>query len=217
MVRIFTLAVLFAFSAACGPMNNNEGQYPVPKTYPNKDKYTSPEEIPAEDLEKITPGSPGGPSEMIIDGRSIIFPVNGEAKFQNDWGAPRKGHTHQGTDVFAKKMIPVVAIADGQVNWLHRKGKKCCAIEIGHSNGWNTRYIHLNNDSSPKVDDGKGDGVAPHLKVGTKVRAGEVIGWVGDSGNAESSSPHLHFELRYMQYPINPYTSLTAAKRLPSE
>lgn len=44
------------------------------------------------------------------------------------------------------------------------------------------------------------------------MRSGQLIGWVGDSGNAEGSEPHLHFELRYENRPINPYPIL-AEKR----
>ena len=91
----------------------------------------------------------------------------------------------------AKKMTPVVASASGKVVWT---GRTCCTIQIQHNDGWRTKYIHLNNDT-PGTDDGQGWGIAPGIEVGTRVKAGQLIGWVGDSGNAEGTSPHLHFEL----------------------
>jgi hypothetical protein len=78
-------------------------------------------------------------------------------------------------------MLPVVAAADGVVRWI---GSECCILSIDHGGGWETWYIHLNNDT-PGTDDGLGWGIAPGIERGTSVHQGQLIGWVGDSGNAE--------------------------------
>jgi len=127
----------------------------------------------------------------------LVFPVVGENHFSRDFGDPRSGgRSHEGIDILAEKLTPVVAVADGTVRWMfNERGGDCCALSIVHDDGWRSRYIHLNNDT-PGTDDGKGYGIARGIRVGARVRAGQVIGFVGDSGNAEATVPHLHFELR---------------------
>ena len=105
---------------------------------------------------------------------------------------------HLGVDMMAhgRKGDPVVAFDDGVVSWI---GGSCCSVHITHDDGWSTRYIHMNNDTQRAdgsyTDDGQGWGIAPGIEQGTRVTAGQLIGWVGDSGNAESVGPHLHFEI----------------------
>ena len=93
--------------------------------------------------------------------------------------------------MMADKMVPVVAAAAGTIGWV---SSTCCALEIEHDDGWSSMYIHLNNDT-PGTDDGLGWGIMPGLERGVHVDAGQLIGWVGDSGNAEWTGSHLHFEL----------------------
>ena len=143
----------------------------------------------------------------------IVFPVAGDHYYSDTWGAARGGgRTHQGTDIMADKMTSVVAAASGTVGWMHdEQGGKCCAMALYHDDGYASWYIHLNNDT-PGTDDGQGWGFAPGITTGVHVQAGQVIGYVGDSGNAESTSPHLHFELHDPSgTPFNPYESLLAA------
>jgi murein DD-endopeptidase MepM/ murein hydrolase activator NlpD len=137
--------------------------------------------------------------EMVL--YRMIFPVDGDHYFSDTFGAARshdKGH--QGQDIMASKGTPVVAAASGNVryvNWTsrsHLNPDRCCSVVIKHDDGWESRYMHLANDS-PGTDDGKGWGVAAGIVPGARVEAGDLIGWVGDSGNAESTASHLHFEL----------------------
>ncbi len=146
-----------------------------------------------------------------FDPSGIIFPVVGPVSFVDSFTAPRSGgRTHGATDIMAAKMQPVVAAADGVVSWV---GSVCCDLAIDHGDGWSTRYIHLNNDS-PGSDDGLGWGIAPGIVRGTPVSRGQVIGWVGDSGNAEDAGSHLHFEIFSGDERVNPYPYLLVAPRL---
>jgi murein DD-endopeptidase MepM/ murein hydrolase activator NlpD len=143
----------------------------------------------------------------------MIFPVLGPNHYTDTFDAPRSGgRIHQATDIMADKMVPVVAVADGTIGWMHdEQGGNCCDLAINHDDGWASWYIHLNNDT-PGTDDGLGWGIADGIVSGVHVSAGQLIGWVGDSGNAEAVSSHLHFELhRPDGTKFNPYESLLAA------
>jgi murein DD-endopeptidase MepM/ murein hydrolase activator NlpD len=143
----------------------------------------------------------------------MTFPVSGEHSFSRDFGDPRgRRRAHEGIDILAEKLTPVVAVADGTVRWMYdERGGDCCAVSIVHDDGWRSRYIHLNNDT-PGTDDGRGYGIARGLREGSRVRAGQVIGYVGDSGNAEATVPHLHFELRRPDgSAVDAFASLQAA------
>ena len=144
----------------------------------------------------------------------MIFPIVGTVNYTDTFGACRSGcsRTHQGIDMLAAKMTPIVAVADGIVGWMHNdQGGNCCAMALNHDDGWETYYIHMNNDTFG-TDDGQGWGFAEGIESGAHVTAGQLIGWVGDSGNAESAPSHLHFELHKPNGAvINPYPSLQVA------
>lgn len=138
---------------------------------------------------------------------------DGAGVLTRSFGDPRPGgRSHEGEDILAPKMTPVVAAASGVVIWAQAGGSgRCCALTLLHHDGWRTRYLHLNNDT-PGTDDGRGHGIAPDIEIGSEVAAGDLIGWVGDSGNAEDTPPHLHFELRRPDgRAVDPYPSLRAA------
>lgn len=152
----------------------------------------------------------------------LVFPVVGEVTVYDNFGDCRSGcgRTHEGVDIMAAKGTPVVAAASGVVDWVTPPGDqdRCCYLGILHDDGWSTRYVHLNNDT-PGTDDGLGWGIADGIELGVRVTAGQLIGWVGDSGNAESAGSHLHFELRQpgdwgWGEPVDPYEALMAAPRL---
>ncbi|MDH3306778.1 MAG: right-handed parallel beta-helix repeat-containing protein [Acidimicrobiia bacterium] len=157
---------------------------------------------------------PAFAQEEPVEIYEMVFPLVGENTYGDTWGAARSGgRTHQGTDILADKMIPVVAAADGTVGWMHNDQgtDRCCAMALYHDDGWQSWYIHLNNDT-PGTDDGLGWGFADGIEPGVHVTAGQLIGYVGDSGNAEWTVSHLHFELHDASgTPINAYEHLLAA------
>ena len=147
----------------------------------------------------------------------LTFPVDGDHHFSDTFWAGRSHGFHTGQDIMADKMTPVVAAADGVVrlvNWTaqpHMNRDRCCSLVIRHDDGWESWYIHLDYDTTG-TDDGKGWGIKRAITPGVRVAAGQHIAWVGDSGNAESTSPHVHFELRDPSGTVvNPYSSLVAA------
>ena len=148
---------------------------------------------------------------------NLTFPVDGPHYFSDTFWAGRSHGYHQGQDIMAEKMVPIVAVADGYVrlvNWTSSQSMnpdRCCSLVLRHDDGWESWYIHLNNDT-PGTDDGEGWGIVDGITPGTRVKAGQHIAWVGDSGNAEYVAPQLHFELRDPSMTIvNPYRALVAA------
>jgi murein DD-endopeptidase MepM/ murein hydrolase activator NlpD len=162
--------------------------------------------LPALAQEEPPPDEPPADAPIF----DIVFPVAGPNWYTDTFGDPRSGHSHEGTDIMADKGIPVVAAADGVVGWI---GTSCCYFEIDHD-GFETWYIHLNNDTEG-TDDGLGWGIADGIETGVEVKAGQLIGWVGDSGNAEWSGSHLHFETRIDGVAVNSYWSLLQASPPP--
>lgn len=149
-------------------------------------------------------------ASVLDDG--ITFPQDPSVtSFSNTWGDRRSGgRRHKGTDLMAPKLTPVYAIAGGVVVRMHHSRLGGYGIEIDHGGGVSSVYIHLNNDT-PGTDDGKGYPdwtYAPGLEVGDTVAKGEFIGFVGDSGNAEGSGSHTHFEIHVNGRPQNPYPYL---------
>ncbi len=128
----------------------------------------------------------------------MIFPVAGKISWNDTFLASRSGgRRHRGQDIFGKKLTPLVACFDGKVIVEINQGNAGNVVTIIGDNGYTAQYYHLNNDS-PNTDDGKGTAdyaFAPGLKTGDRVLAGQLVGWLGDSGNAEGTAPHLHFEL----------------------
>lgn len=148
----------------------------------------------------------------------ICFPHTGATNYVDTFGAPRVGHTHEGEDLFTPKGTPIVATVDGTVYRYKTdsSGTSGRALGIAGADGWRYLYLHLNNDD-PGTDDGlapESAAFAPGIQVGATVMAGEIIGWSGDSGNAETTTPHVHFEIRQPDYtPVNPFSILNAANR----
>lgn len=157
----------------------------------------------------------GAPSAR-ADVYPLVFPVAGGASWSDTFGAPRSGgRTHQGQDLFAPKLRPVVASADGVVVRMGRKATLSGNyVVIEDAEGWEYAYLHLNNDR-PGTDDGADldlQAFPPGIYVGAKVFAGQTLGYVGDSGNAEPTPPHVHYEIRTPDgVALNPASRLRTA------
>ncbi len=144
------------------------------------------------------------------------FPHKGaDSNFWNSWGAPRSGgRRHKGVDIMGQRGDEIVAVADGVVTAMDESRMSGYFIRIQHD-GFSTVMMHLNNDTYG-TDDGQGGrwtAFYPTLRVGDHVTAGQVVGYIGDSGNAEGTSPHTHFEVKIDGVSINPYRYLVAAWR----
>ncbi len=189
---------------------------PEPET-PAPDVTTDPDPVPPSSPSDPAPAGPETPAPVKgIDGitRHIAFPVLGPVQYSNGWGACRDGcaRHHEGTDMLGVRMQPLLAAVDGTItNIRTESGISGNGITVTGADGWYYNYFHVNNDT-PGTDDGAAGPewvVSPGLTVGSHVRAGQVIGYMGDSGNAEGSVPHLHFEIRTPdRTPVNPYHSL---------
>jgi murein DD-endopeptidase MepM/ murein hydrolase activator NlpD len=132
-----------------------------------------------------TMAPPAPPSKKLLARfPGAVFPVKGAVNYTDTFGAYRadmKGHRHEGNDIFAKMGTPIVAVLAGTIRY--------STYGIGGNNA------HLT--------DARGDyfyyahmvRFAAGLKSGDHVHAGEVIGYVGETGDAAGTSPHCHFEI----------------------
>lgn len=150
-----------------------------------------------------------------VETRSISFPTDPAVTYRDDFGEPRSGHAHEGIDMIGKKMMPLYAAVSARVrSVVIPEAAWGYAIVLEDSEGYTYHYIHVNNDT-PGTDDGLGGpehAYASGVTPGAYVSRGQLIGWMGDSGNAETAGAHLHFEIRRPGgSAMNPYASLKMA------
>jgi hypothetical protein len=150
---------------------------------------------------------------------TLIFPVAGDVTYIDDFGQARPGGTHQGNDLMGVKKTPVVAVESGKIEFWTTSANAGCMLYLYGDSGTSYNYIHLNNDLTMKNDNrGKcvpGVAYARGLKDGARVQAGQIVGYLGDSGDANGIASHLHFEV----HPnggaaVSPYPYLQSALRL---
>jgi murein DD-endopeptidase MepM/ murein hydrolase activator NlpD len=121
---------------------------------------------------------------------------------QSFWGAPRDGgkRSHEGNDIFAPKGTNLLALTDGEITRLTNTG-------IGGKTVWlydrerDLRYYYAHLDEQL-------------VRKGQWVQRGDVVGTVGNTGNARTTPPHLHFGI-YDNGAIDPYTFLQRIDALP--
>ncbi|HVF12818.1 MAG TPA: peptidoglycan DD-metalloendopeptidase family protein [Actinomycetota bacterium] len=132
----------------------------------------------------------------------FAFPVKAPYSYSNSYGAPRMEgtkyyHSHEGTDIFALSGTPILAVVDGvleNVGTAPLGGIKLWLRSPGDN--WSYYYAHLSSYAT---------GVAS----GVRVKKGQVIGYVGNTGNARGTPPHVHFETHVPSgAPTNPHPIL---------
>lgn len=145
-------------------------------------------------LQRLQP--PGVPLDRGAIVRGVWrFPIAGYTWYQDDWAAPRYlpyFHMHEGNDLFAADGTPVVACANGVIEKMMVGTIGGVSIWLKEDNGTVFYYGHLRD-------------YAPNLKQGQRVKIGQTIGFVGNSGTALTTSPHVHFEIHPGGgLPVNP-------------
>jgi murein DD-endopeptidase MepM/ murein hydrolase activator NlpD len=165
--------------------------------------------------------APGPPYDEVVD---LTFPVDGAVSFPDTYDAPRGGGTrvHKATDLGGPNAygLPIHAAVAGKVTWItgldgtEPHATAGYAIGIEGVDGRRYNYIHLGRQDGPP-----GEAYAPGIVRNAFVQRGQLIGFLGHSGNASPSWPHLHFEIvdarvtdPYGTNRMNPYPSLVAAK-----
>ena len=133
---------------------------------------------------------PGGPVRVApevstrLSAAGYVFPVYGPASFGDSFGAPRpdvEGGWHHGEDIFAPPGTPLLAVADGTVHTIGFNRLGGYRLWLRDRDGNEFYYAHL-------------AAYSPLAVEGAPVQAGDVVGFVGDTGDAEGT-PHLHFEI----------------------
>ena len=165
------------------------------------------------------PARPVPPPRPAPAGRAIVFPVVGPARFTDDYGDPRGSGRHDGNDIMAPKKSLAVAAEAGTVRLWTSSARAGCMLYLNGRSGTTYLYVHLNNDLTAGNDNrGRcvpGVAYARGLKNGDAVVAGQPIGYVGDSGDANGIAAHLHFEMHPRgRASTNPYPHLRRARRL---
>jgi murein DD-endopeptidase MepM/ murein hydrolase activator NlpD len=149
------------------------------------------------------------PADMTGD--ELAIPVAGIEKTSlvDTWGQSRVGHLHSAIDIMAARGTPVVSAAGGTVLKLFTSRAGGLTVYVADpAKTWVYYYAHL-------------DSYAPGLQPGLHVAQGDVLGFVGTTGNASPDAPHLHFEIERLPpsgewwrgEPVNPYPILMARGR----
>jgi murein DD-endopeptidase MepM/ murein hydrolase activator NlpD len=131
--------------------------------------------------------------------RQISMPLPNVAKKEiaNTWGAPRgSDRQHEGQDIFAPKGTPVLSATDGYVIRIGENNLGGKTVSVIGAGGRSYYYAHL-------------DAYAPSLSEGDRVTRQTVLGFVGTTGNAQGTPPHLHFGIYASGGAINPLPLLT--------
>jgi murein DD-endopeptidase MepM/ murein hydrolase activator NlpD len=126
--------------------------------------------------------------------QKLEMPVQGVSKSQvaDSWHVPREGdRLHEGQDIFAKRGTPVLSATDGYVVRIGENNLGGQTVSVLGAGGRVYYYAHL-------------DSYAPNLSIGDHITTETVLGYVGTTGNAAGTPPHLHFGVWVFGGAINP-------------
>ena len=178
---------------------NGESLWEISERYKvSVDEITKANDI--SDPSRIQPNA-----KLVIPGATRLMPrdvllVNGQLQKAFDWPVkgrissgfgPRWGKMHNGLDIAVSTGTPVRAAADGKVTFAGWNGGYGILVIIDHGNGVETRYAHNSR---------------LNVKVGQRVERGQTVAYSGNAG--VSTGPHVHFEIRQRNNPVNPQTYL---------
>jgi murein DD-endopeptidase MepM/ murein hydrolase activator NlpD len=146
---------------------------------------------------KVTPAPPSGGGGAAVNGSGTACILERPYSFIDSWGAARSGgRRHQGTDVMAPHGARVFAFVNGVVSRESSSTNGGIQLYLQGDNGVEYFYAHLS-------------GYA--VGTGTRVRAGQLVAYNGQTGNARYTAPHTHFEVHLAGGPVNPYPYLKRA------
>lgn len=137
--------------------------------------------------------------------RELLLPVSGAvaAQVKDTWGAARSGgRSHEGQDIFARRGTEVYSATEGYVVRVGENALGGKTVFVHGAGGRWYYYAHL-------------DDYAPGLKVGDYVTPDTLLGYVGDTGNARGTPPHLHFGVYTASGAVNPHPLLADRKKQP--
>lgn len=144
-------------------------------------------------------------SIKITTAASLAFPVRKEDKprVTSFWGADRDGgaRSHEGVDIFAKRLTPLIAAADGRITRVNENtlGGKVVFLQPSGKN-YSLYYAHLDSQL---------------VTAGQQVKTGDVVGLMGNTGNARTTSPHLHFGIYTGGGAVDPLPFIEQERREP--
>jgi murein DD-endopeptidase MepM/ murein hydrolase activator NlpD len=146
---------------------------------------------------KVTPAPAPAPGGGPVGASGTACILQRPYSFVDSWGAARSGgRRHQGTDVMAPHGARVFAFVDGVVSRESSSTNGGIQLYLQGDNGVEYFYAHLS-------------GYA--VSTGTRVRAGQLVAYNGQTGNARYTAPHTHFEVHLAGGPVNPYPYLKRA------
>jgi murein DD-endopeptidase MepM/ murein hydrolase activator NlpD len=134
------------------------------------------------ELKQAKASAPAGGGTLRRSVAGFVFPVVGPSSFASTWGAPRSGgRRHKGNDIMAPCGARAVAVVDGTISGLGSHGRGGIMLWLTGRNGDEYFYAHMR-------------GYASGVHVGRAVKAGELVAYVGNTGNARGGPCHIHWE-----------------------